>query len=231
MSQELGLVAHYGAKIPSVEHGLRSIQEFVSGRFSGRYAPRESLQVHATIVYLGKADEVDPEAVRRLAREWRSTFKRSLDIQFGGMVMAADPGIETTRTFDVASNWCLVHGWPVVSTTEGLQAKGYLAEMRRSVERFGFRHLYQDVTPFGDPNCYMKIGFLDGEPEPESDITDVRAHLAAHPFRLAIDYQDLVVVGYDDATLPPRRTVAVSLEAVATDKHAWDAFDLWSAAY
>ena len=226
MSLEFGLVAHYGTKTPGVEHDLRSIQEILSGRFSGRYRPRDSPQVHATIVYLGKDEEVDPEAVRRLAREWRSTFKQSLDIQFGGMVSSADPGIETARTFDVANNWCLVHGWPVVSTTKGLHAKRTLAAMRRSVERFGFRHLYHDVTPFGDPNCYMKVGFLDGDPGPESDITEVRAHLAAHPFRLSIAYQDLVVVGYDDTTLPPKHTIAVPFEALATDEHAWGAFDL-----
>jgi hypothetical protein len=229
MSPELGLVAHYGAKAPGVDVDLDSLQKFLAVRFSDRYTPRDSFQVHAAIAYLGKAGDVDPEAVRRLARAWRATFSDPLDIQFGGMVAAADPGIDATRTFDVAKNWCLVHGWPVEPTTGGLRAKDYLAVMRRSVERFGFRHLYRDVTPFGDPNCYMKVGFLDGEPGPESDIDEVRAHLAEHPFHLGISFQDLMVVGYSDTTLPPTRTVAVSLEALAVDEHAWDALDRWSA--
>jgi hypothetical protein len=229
MSRTLGLVAHYGAKVPGVEADLKSLQEFLSATFSGRYEPRHSFQVHATIVRLGEPDEVDPEVVRRLAQEWQATF-RTLDIQFGGTVVSADPGIDTTRTFDVANNWCLVHGWPVEPTADGLRAKDTLAAIRRSVEKFGFRHLYRDVTRFGDPNCYSKIGLLHGEPGPEGDIASVRAHLAAHPFRLGIGYQDLVVVGSDDNTLPPTRTIAVPLGALAADAHAWDAFDRWNVA-
>ncbi|WP_250002136.1 hypothetical protein [Actinoplanes sp. M2I2] len=223
MSRELGLVAHYGAKTPTFEAALTPLQKFLSDRFTGSYTPRDSFQVHATILYLGKADEVDPEGVRCLAREWQASFIHPLHIQFGGIVVAADPGIDAMRTFDVARNWCLVHGWPIEPATNGVWAKNDLAALRRSVERFGFRHLYRDVTPFGDPNCYTKVGYMNGEPLLGSDLAEVRGYLAARPFHLDIGYQDLVVVGYEDDTLPPTRTVAVSLAEVAADERAWDA--------
>lgn len=218
MSAGASVVAYYGEKDPGSEFAglVTEVQERTARELGECFHARELHEVHATIIGLeiirGRPSMSD------LFEYLRERFKEGEDavtIQFGGFAPAyrgmLSRGLTLyERSFTIMGRDVMLMGWPV---EEG-QPSGALDVVRRECGRRGFEHKYHTDESSVDADCYVSVGWLDGDPG-DARLTEasaqLRGHLSRTKIKVPLTPSDIGVAVYEDRNLPRASTKVCSL--------------------
>jgi hypothetical protein len=163
-------------------------------------APRDSAQVHATLIGLERASgPFDPGP---LAAHLHALLARPLTVQFGGFARSDRRLLSRGRPlhergFAVRDGRAVLMGWPVVDGVPCLD----LADVRQSCAALGVTHRYG-----ADPDVYLVIADVAPGTRADGLETAVRRELASAAVRIPLGAHDLCLVTYDDPALPRAST-------------------------
>jgi hypothetical protein len=169
-------------------------------------------EVHATLIGLEhptRTVELD-EFERFLNHVGASLDSADVVVQFGGF-----PDRELSlqsrgrrlyeRSFVISGQSVVLIGWPV-RIGDGTPIP-VLDDLRRSYQRFGFRHRYHSAPTDTDPDCYLVIGRLSDPASAGAALAvageaEIRRVLSASSgVRVSLRSPDISLVRYKEATL------------------------------
>lgn len=234
--QTAAVVAFYGVrKPPALQHFVAQLQaKLLRAIGNARFTPRGGPDLHTTIIGL---DDVEPTLLHELAKCRRRLdgqadlvgFIRLLQerlsgqpmiVQYGGYVDIDYPlqsrGIRLFERSLVENNGQIVLiGWPVDETGE---PSASLDELRREAVHFGLQHRYSLSGSNTDPDSHIVLGELVGERLEKDELGPIlqsgRAYLASHSCCVALAFDDLAVVTYEDPRLPADTTSLIPIDQI-----------------
>ncbi|MEU4475068.1 hypothetical protein [Micromonospora sp. NPDC023888] len=225
------LVAFYGDKPRALESTIRGVQERTASLLPG-FVARPMPEVHATVIGLETPTRVVglDEMRRFLDHVGTSLDRADVVAQFGGFLDRDQPLRSRgrrpyERSFVVSGENVVLIGWPV-RPNDGVPIP-VLDDLRRSYQRFGFRHRYHTTSADTDPDCYLVIGRLPaGDDRPPADTAllaaaedEIRRFLAASPGTLVpLRSQDISLVRYEEATLVEATSHAYPIGDIDADR-------------
>ncbi len=198
------VVAWYGNKPPPLAQLIGSLHRSAARWCGSGFVPRPVPDVHATV--LGLESSGAPRDLDGVLRHLATEFERvPVDVQFGGFAdtdrrMSSRGQTLHERSLGLWAGHLVLIGWPMAP-----EPSPRLGEIRRSCERFGFRHKYHrgpdvldpDVL---DPDVYLVVGDVA---EPRAGLVErLRREVLATPVRVPLVMGDVVLVEYVDARLP-----------------------------
>ena len=213
------LVAWYGPKPAVFRPWLEDLQTAIAGAVGASFQPYPLEQIHATIIDLGAITNATAPPHQRKLEAWLTEeLENPMRIRFGGCheddateLSRGQPRFE--RRFSIQGDKVVLIGWS--------DAGPRLGELRRRCESFGFEHRYHlEPGSQTDNDCYLRLGLLREPGEAGLDRREknsvehrIRSELAQkdREIRVEIRSSDVVIVQYDDETLPLETSRARSL--------------------
>jgi hypothetical protein len=231
------VVAYFGDGKPApLVAAARAVAGIVADELGAAFQARPRHDVHATIIGLEAAGPLPP------GRELE-TLSARLPANGSGRIGVVDYLVSTfdaeplivrfgfddrdlgftsrgrsphERGVTVMADKVVLVGWPIDPAGNPMDR---IDRVRRGAQRFGVTHRYHRDPGSTDPDVYLVLGELLGEPEParlSGALDRARGCLAASPRRVELGTGQLRLVLYDNPRLPKATTTAIPLSTAAS---------------